>query len=195
MLEASRLAIAAGNRYGPENFRALGQVGQGWANVVLGRDQGGLGEVEDAVEHYRRIRAVSRLPVFLLVLSELCLVSGDVEKALAVVDEALVLVEAGVGETIWADATRLKAEILLTQSSTPDATAAEALFKSAIEIFRRQEAKLVELRAARGLARLWHEQGRTAAARELLSPIYDWFTEGLDAADLRSSKLLLDELL
>ncbi len=99
---------------------------------------------------------MSRLPVFLLVLSELCLVSGDVEKALAVVDEALVLVEAGVGETIWADATRLKAEILLTQSSTPDAT---------------------------------------AAARELLSPIYDWFTEGLDAADLRSSKLLLDELL
>jgi len=71
---------------------------------------------------------------------------------------------------------------------------AEALFGQSLEIARRQEAKLFELRAATSLARLWQRQGKRAAARDLLAPIYGWFTEGLDTRDLIEAKTLLEEL-
>jgi predicted ATPase len=71
---------------------------------------------------------------------------------------------------------------------------AEALFHQSLEIARRQEAKTFELRAATSLARLWRQQGKRAEARELLTPIYSWFTEGFDTADLKDAKALLEEL-
>jgi predicted ATPase len=72
--------------------------------------------------------------------------------------------------------------------------AAEALYCKAMSIAREQEAKLWELRAAMSLGRLRHDQGRCAEARELLAPVYDWFTEGFDTPDLKEAKALLDEL-
>jgi predicted ATPase len=72
--------------------------------------------------------------------------------------------------------------------------AAEQLYRKALSIAQEQEAKLWKLRAATSLARLWGEQGRRAEARELLAPVYGWFTEGFDTADLTDAKLLLDEL-
>jgi predicted ATPase len=74
------------------------------------------------------------------------------------------------------------------------AEAAEELYCNALSIARGQEAKLWELRAAAGLARLRRDQGRRAEARDLLAPIYGWFTEGFDTADLKDAKALLDEL-
>jgi predicted ATPase len=71
---------------------------------------------------------------------------------------------------------------------------AEACFQQALDVARRQEAKSLELRAAMSLSRLWQQQGKRAKARELLAPIYGWFTEGLDTADLQEAKALLDEL-
>jgi predicted ATPase len=71
---------------------------------------------------------------------------------------------------------------------------AEGYFLKAIEIASRQQAKSLELRAATGLSKLWQLQGKRRKARELLSPIYNWFTEGFDTADLKEAKLLLDEL-
>jgi len=70
----------------------------------------------------------------------------------------------------------------------------EGCFQKAIDIARRQEAKSWELRAAMSLARLWWEQGKRQEARELLAPVYHWFTEGLDTADLQDAKALLEEL-
>jgi predicted ATPase len=71
---------------------------------------------------------------------------------------------------------------------------AEACFQQALEIARRQQAKSLELRAATSLSRLWQQQGKRAEARELLAPVYGWFTEGFDTADLQEAKALLDEL-
>jgi predicted ATPase len=71
---------------------------------------------------------------------------------------------------------------------------AEALFCQAIKIAQGQEAKSLELRAATSLARLWHSQGKRAEARELLQPVYDWFTEGFDTTDLREARALQEEL-
>jgi predicted ATPase len=71
---------------------------------------------------------------------------------------------------------------------------AEALFHQSLEIARRQEAKTFELRAATGLARLWQRQGKRDAARDLLAPLYAWFTEGFATRDLIEAKTLLEEL-
>jgi predicted ATPase len=71
---------------------------------------------------------------------------------------------------------------------------AEACFQKAIEVARKQQAKSLELRAAMSLSRLWQQQGKTVEARQLLAPIYGWFTEGFDTKDLREAKALLEEL-
>ena len=83
--------------------------------------------------------------------------------------------------------------MLLRQPGTPQAEAA-AWLQRALDVARRQEAKALELRAAMSLARLWQQQGKRAEAYELLAPIYGWFTEGLDTADLQEAKTVLDEL-
>jgi predicted ATPase len=75
-----------------------------------------------------------------------------------------------------------------------DAAKAEAYFERALAIARKQHAKSFELRAAMSMARLWRDQGKRDEARELLAPIYGWFTEGFDTLDLKQAKALLDEL-
>jgi predicted ATPase len=80
------------------------------------------------------------------------------------------------------------------RSPEPDAAKAEAHFERAVAIARKQQAKSWELRAAISLARLWRDQGKPNQARELLAPVYGWFTEGFDTLDLKEAKALLDEL-
>ena len=75
-----------------------------------------------------------------------------------------------------------------------DEAETERCYRKAIDIARAQSAKMWELRAATGLARLWQSQGKTTEARDLLAPIYGWFTEGFDTANLKEAKTLLDEL-
>jgi predicted ATPase len=83
--------------------------------------------------------------------------------------------------------------LLLRKSGTPQAEA-ETWLQRALDVARRQEAKSLELRAAMSLSRLWQQQGQQAKAYNLLAPIYDWFTEGFDTADLQEAKALLAEL-
>jgi predicted ATPase len=83
--------------------------------------------------------------------------------------------------------------LLLHQQGTPQAEA-EACFQRAMDVARQQQAKSLELRAAMSLARLWQHQGKTTAAHQLLAPIYNWFTEGFDTADLQEARALLKEL-
>ena len=90
-----------------------------------------------------------------------------------------------------ADLHRVRGELLI---SVGDPTAAEAAFQQAIAVARRQQAKLWELRAATSLARLWRDEGKAAEARDLLAPVYSWFTEGFDTPVLQDAKALLDQL-
>ena len=83
--------------------------------------------------------------------------------------------------------------MLLRQTETPQAEA-ETWLQRALDVARRQQAKSLELRAATSLARLWQQQGKRSEARELLAPVYGWFTEGFDTADLQEAKALLEEL-
>jgi hypothetical protein len=119
--------------------------------------------------------------------------AGQAEAGLGVLAEALALVD-HTGERYWeAEVYRLKGDLLLRQS-VPDAPQAEACFQQALAVACRQQAKSWELRAAMSLSRLWQQQGKRAEARELLAPIYSWFTEGFDTPDLQEAKALLEEL-
>jgi predicted ATPase len=98
------------------------------------------------------------------------------------------------GERYYAaEVYRIKGELLLRQA-IPDMPQAEACFQQALAVARHQQARSWELRAAMSLSRLWQRQGKHAAARELLTPIYGWFSEGFDAADLQEAKALLEAL-
>jgi predicted ATPase len=97
-------------------------------------------------------------------------------------------------ERWWeAEVARLRGVLLLRQPGTPQAEA-ETCLRQALDVARRQEAKSLELRAAMSLARLWQQQAKRVEAYELLAPIYGWFTEGFDTADLQEAKALLEEL-
>jgi predicted ATPase len=84
--------------------------------------------------------------------------------------------------------------LLLRQPGTPQAEEAETWLQRALDVARRQEAKSLELRAAMSLSRLWQQQGKRTEPYELLAPVYSWFTEGFDTADLQEAKALLEEL-
>jgi predicted ATPase len=110
-----------------------------------------------------------------------------------VLSEALALGDKTGERWCEAELHRLKGELLLQQS--PDnQTEAESCFQKALDVSRNQQAKLWELRASTSLARLWREQGKRQEAYNLLGPVYHWFTEGFDTADLIDAKALLDEL-
>jgi predicted ATPase len=97
-------------------------------------------------------------------------------------------------ERLWeAEANRVAGEIVL-QSPQRNAAKAEGYFESALAIARAQQAKSWELRAAMSMARLWRDQGKRDEARDLLAPVYGWFTEGFDTRDLKEAKALLDKL-
>ena len=118
---------------------------------------------------------------------------GQVAEGLRLLAEALPLLEASERRDMLAEVYRLQGALLL-QQATPEAARAEACFQQALAIARRQQAKSWELRAATSLARLWQQQGKRTEARELLAPIYGWFTEGFDTADLQDAKALLEAL-
>ena len=115
------------------------------------------------------------------------------EDGLQALAEAHTLVEQQEERWWEAEIARLRGVLLLRQTETPQAEA-ETCFRQALDIARHQEAKSLELRAATSLARLWQQQGKRAEAYDLLAPIYHWFTEGFDTADLQDARALLAEL-
>jgi predicted ATPase len=129
-------------------------------------------------------------------LAEVLAHQGQVEEGLAGLAEALAVVRDG-GEPYWeAELHRLQGEFLL-QRADVEARAraeAEACFRQALAVARRQSAKALELRAAMSLTRLYQQQGRQGEARPLLAECYGWFTEGFDTPDLKEAKALLDHL-
>jgi predicted ATPase len=118
---------------------------------------------------------------------------GQFDGAWRCIGEASTLVKTTKETWCEAEVNRIAGEIAL-ESLEPDAEKAEAYFERALAVARGQQAKSWELRAAINLARLWRDQGKRQQARELLGPVYAWFTEGFDTLDLKEAKSLLEEL-
>ena len=131
------------------------------------------------------------MPFFVALQAAAYEMAGQIEEGLTLLEEALQIVERTGERWLEAELHRQKGELLLRQGHSE---AAEELYCKALDIAREQEAKLWELRAAASLARLRRDQGRRTEARELLAPVYGWFTEGFDTPDLKEAKALLDEL-
>jgi predicted ATPase len=165
----------------------------GWIVAVQGRPAEGIAQIRQGLTTRGTIGAQIAYATRLALLAEAYGQAGQVDEGLRVVAEALAHADA-TGERVYeAELYRLKGEFLLTQEP-PDTCQAERCFQQALAISRRQQAKSWELRAAMSLARLWQQQGKRAEAHALLAPIYGWFTEGFDTADLKQAKALLDEL-
>jgi predicted ATPase len=131
------------------------------------------------------------MPSYVALLASACEIAGQMEDALTHLDEALQIVERTGERWFAAELNRHKGRLLLRQGHSE---AAEEPYRKALSIAREQEAKLWELRAAASLAQLRRDQARRAEARDLLAPVYGWFTEGFGTSDLKEAKALLDEL-
>ena len=132
-------------------------------------------------------------PIFCSVLAEVCAHLGHTEDGLQTLAEAHTLMEQHEERWWEAEIYRLRGVLLLRQPGTPQVEAG-AWLQRALDVARRQEAKSLELRAAMSLSRLWQQQGKQTEARELLAPIYGWFTEGFDTADLQEARALIEAL-
>ncbi len=175
------------------DYSALGAFMQGWAQTQHGQSEAGLAGMRQGLATGRAAGSRAEEVNLLAALAETLGKTGAAEEGLRLLNQALAAGADG-GMTYWeAELHRLKGELLLSQSAG-NSTEAEASYNQAIAVARRQQAKSLELRAATSLARLWQGQRKHAEARELLEPVYDWFTEGFDTPDLIEAKVLLDEL-
>jgi predicted ATPase len=168
---------------------AWGTIEWGAALAAQGAWVEGLTQMRQGLTTYQ---TRGRFPwlLFLALLAEACGRAGQVEEGLQALEEALQATEERMYE---AEGYRLKGELLLQQSAAQSGEA-EASLHQALTGARRQQAKSLELRAAMSLSRLWRQQGKHTEAYELLAPIYGWFTEGFDTADLQEARALLEAL-
>jgi len=169
-------------------YHAYALCADGWALAVSGESEKGLAQIAQGIDGY----GAAGLHSLLALQADAQLAIGKPEAALASVVAGLKAVEKTGGAPLEAELHRLKGEALLAGAGT--LSEAEAAIQQAIDAARRQNAKSWELRAATSLARLRRQQGRPQEAAALLAPIYAWFTEGFDTADLKEAKALLDQL-
>ncbi len=157
---------------------------------VVAGDAAGLQESLKALALIRETGY--QTPGIFYVLAETQQAGGQLAEARAAVTAALAM-SAQLAQPLWdADLHRLDGDLILATGGAPEEAAAH--YQQALDIARAQDAKSFELRAATSLARLWRDQGRHAEARDLLAPLYAWFTEGFNTGDLKDAKALLDEL-
>jgi class 3 adenylate cyclase/predicted ATPase len=162
-------------------------------SALLGQDavDEAIARIRKGVTRWTRLGRTILLPYGLAFLAEGLARHGDRAAALAASREGLEIAGA-TGEHMWdVELHRVTGTVLLAENKLDEG---QASLRQAIRIAQTQQAKSLELRAARDLARLWGEQGRRAEARDLLAPVYGWFTEGFDTADLKDAKTLLEEL-
>ena len=183
--------IAVATEQGFPLWRAMGAIYRGWVKVKNGNMTEGISLLRSGSTAYRATGAELYMPHFVALLAGACEIAGQIEEAATLVDEALQIVEKTGERWFAAELDRQRGRLLLRQGHTE---AAEELYHGALCIAREQEAKLWELRAAASLARLWRDQGRRAEARDLLAPVYGWFTEGFGTPVLQEAKALVNQL-
>jgi TOMM system kinase/cyclase fusion protein len=191
--ECAEAAIALATEHSFALYVVRGRLQRSWALTEQGQLAEGIDQMRQSLTAYRGTGSGLVLPYFLARLAEVCGKAERIEAGLHLLDEALTLVEKH-GECWWeAEIHRLKGVFML-QQAVPDAKQAEGYLQQALATASRQQAKSLELRAAMSLSRLWQQQSKRAEARELLAPVYGWFTEGFDTVDLQEAKALLEEL-
>jgi class 3 adenylate cyclase/predicted ATPase len=191
--EHAEAAVALATEQGFPHWAAMGTVLWGWALAMQGQREEGIAQIGQGIAAFRATGAALFVSYFCTVLADVSAHLGHTEDGLQALAEAHTLIEQHEERYVEAEVSRLRGVLLLRQPGTPQ-DEAEACFQQALAIARRQEAKALELRAAMSLARLWQHQDKRDAARALLAPIYGWFAEGFDTADVQEAKALLEEL-
>jgi predicted ATPase len=185
--------IPLGMTQGFPLWEGFGRFWRGWVLAMQTSDGAGLAQMRQGLATVEASGQTVSRPLCLLLLAEAAGHGGQVEEAQRLLCDALAAFEASGRGDLLAEAQRLQGELLL-QQAVPDMARAETCFRQAMAIAHRQQAKAWELRAATSLSRLWQGQGKRAKAYELLAPIYGWFSEGFDTADLQEAQALLGAL-
>jgi predicted ATPase len=185
--------IALGDKKDTLIWKAFGMMNQGCVSVLTGKASDAIQTINAGITAYRSTGASLYTPLWLSYLAKAYAELGQFDGAWRRIGEAMSAVATTKERWCEAEVYRTAGEIAL-KSPQPDAAKAEKYFERAFAVARRQQAKSWELRAAMSLARLWRDQGKTVEARELLAPVYGWFTEGFDTRDLKEAKALLEEL-
>ena len=199
--EQAEAAMTLASEHGFLYWLAWGKMLQGWSLAESGYSTEGIAHLRQGLTTWQAIGAEIALPYALTLLAAAYGTSGQPDEALATLTAALTTLQR-TGERFYeAEVHRLQGQLLLQTASRdlvsgvlPQDAAAEACFQQALAVARHQQTKSLELRTAMSLARLWQQQGKRAEARALLAPIYDWFTEGFDTADLQEARALLEAL-
>jgi predicted ATPase len=163
----------------------------GWCLGAAGDPTEGIRLLLEGISGIRAIGCKVMVPFYLTTLAEICGIAGKPEEGIYRLGEAIDFMETTQERWGEAETHRLRGTLLL---STDDQSAAEDSFHKALAVARQQQAKSWELRAAISMARLWRDQGKRDEARDLLAPVYGWFTEGFDTLDLKEANTLLDQL-
>jgi predicted ATPase len=188
--EWAEATIRHTSEHGFPLYLAFSTILRGWALARQGQGAEGIAQIHQGQAAYRATGAVLARPWHLAMLAEAYRQAGQMEAGLAALAEALTAVH-NTGEHVYeAELYRLQGEFLLAGVAA-HGVEAETCFCQALDVARQQQAKSWELRAATSLARLWQQQGKVTEARALLAPVYGWFTEGFDTADLQDARALL----
>jgi predicted ATPase/DNA-binding winged helix-turn-helix (wHTH) protein len=186
-------AVALATAQGFPLWVAIGTILCGWARAMQGQGEAGMAQVHQGIAAYRATGAALLIPYLCTLLADVAAHLGHTEDGLQTLAEAHPLVEQQEQRYWEAEVHRFRGVLCLRQPGTPQ-TEVKAWLQRALGLARDQGAKSLELRAAMNLAHLWWQQGKRDEARELLAPVYGWFTEGFDTADLQEAKALLDAL-
>ena len=190
---AANELVALADEKGASLWKALGMLHQGGVLAITGKAADAVRVITSGITAFRSTGATVSVPSHLSYLARAHAELGQFDDAWRCIGEALTAVETTKETWCEAEVNRIAGEIAL-KSPQPDTAKAEAHFERALAVARAQQAKSWELRAAMSMARLWRDQGKREEARELLAPVYGWFTEGFDTFDLKEAKALLDEL-
>jgi class 3 adenylate cyclase/predicted ATPase len=190
---AGEMQMAIAEEQGLPPFLANARCALGWLTAKQGNVLQGLNMLTEGIASLTSLGQKNLTSLVNGLMSDALAWSGRQSDAVAALDEALAVSACTRAGWLDAELYRRKAELFIT-GSNQDAAEAEGQFQKAIDVARSQSARLFELRAGIGLARLWCRHGRRAEAHALLAPIYAWFTEGFSTPDLTDARALLDEL-
>jgi class 3 adenylate cyclase/predicted ATPase len=185
--------VALADEKGALFWKALGTMNQACVLTLTGKASDAIQMFTSGIAAYPATGATVWRPLHLSHLARSYAALGQFEDAWRYIGEVITAVETTNERWFEAEVHRTGGEIALL-SPDPDAAKAEAYFERALAVARQQQAKSWELRAAMSMARLWRDQGKRNEARDLLAPVYNWFTEGFDTLDLKEAKTLLHEL-
>ena len=185
--------ITLANEKGAVFWKVGGMLVQGCLFAIAGKASDAVRTITSGLSAWRATGTTVWMPTYLSYLTRAHAELGQFDEASRSISEAIIAVQTTNESWYEADIHRIAGEIAL-KSPEPDAVKAEAYFERALAVARQQQAKSWELRAAMSMAWLWRDQGKPQQARELLAPVYGWFTEGFDTLDLKEAKALLNAL-